>query len=113
MLDRPEITDETIAQHVRHAYGLDARAVQFLALGADADAAAFRVECADRVVFAKLRRGAGTAAVESLVALPAFLAEVGPTRVLAPLRTRDGRLATSVEGYGMVLYPFVEGRDGF
>ena len=119
MLDRPDVADEAIAQRVRDEYGLDVRAVEFLALGADAGAAAFRIECADRVVFAKLRRGIGNgtdpgAAAESLVALPAFLAEsAGPTRVLGPLRTGDGRLATSVVEFGLVLYPFIDGTDGF
>lgn len=113
MLERPDIADATIARHIRTEYALDVRAVEFLALGADPDAAAFRIACADRVGFAKLRRGTDAAAAGSAVALLGFLAGAGPTRVLAPLPTRTGRLATEVGGHGMVLFPFVEGANGF
>lgn len=88
-----------------------ARAV-FLPIGADVNAAAFRVTASDGAsYFLKLRRGAFCSAA---VAVPDFLHRVlGLDTVPAPIPTRRHELWASAEGFHWVLYPFIEGVDGF
>jgi spectinomycin phosphotransferase len=47
------------------------------------------------------------------VALPKFLGEQGIARIIAPLATRTGQLWASLDAFQVILYPFVEGRDGY
>jgi spectinomycin phosphotransferase len=45
--------------------------------------------------------------------LPKFLKDQGIAQVIAPVATRDHLLWASMENFNVMLYPFVEGRDGF
>jgi spectinomycin phosphotransferase len=47
------------------------------------------------------------------VAVPKFLNDQGIVQIIAPLATQTGQLWGSVDGFKMILYPFVEGHDGF
>ena len=75
MLKRPGIRDEQVAACLRDQYALKVDVVEFLPVGADRDAAAFRVVTASGLsYFAKLRRGHFD---EISIALPRFLANQG------------------------------------
>jgi spectinomycin phosphotransferase len=110
MLERPDLADDALAEHIRSLYRLDVHRIVFLALGADTSAAAYRVVSSQGDYFVKLRRGKVD---EAKVQLPRFLATAGPTCVLAPIPTGDGRLSTSLGDFTVILCPFIEGRDGF
>lgn len=110
MLTRPSLPDQAIAEHLRASHGLEVAAVAFLPLGADRGTAVFRVTAAGRDYFLKLRRGAFDE-VSALV--PAFLRARGADLVMAPLADRSGRLWSRAHGFAWMLYPFVEGRDGY
>lgn len=111
MLERPDISDERIAACLNHAYGLSVVRAAFLRLGADRDSAAFRIQAdGEQAYFLKLRRGAFD---EISVVLPKFLSEKGIAEVMTPLATRTGRLWTSLDGFRLILYPFVEGHNGY
>jgi spectinomycin phosphotransferase len=85
--------------------------IAFLPLGADVNTAVYRVVAEDATpYFLKLRRGVFD---EASVAIPHFLRSRGITQVIAPLETAAGQLRTRLEAYTMVLYPFVEGQDGY
>ena len=109
MLDKPDLADPRVVECVRAWWGLPAAGVGFLALGADKDAAVYRVEAGDRY-FLKLRRG-GVA--EPGLAVARFLADRGVREVIGAIPTRDGPLWAEVDGYAAVLYPFVEGGNAF
>ncbi|GAA3132353.1 phosphotransferase enzyme family protein [Streptomyces rectiviolaceus] len=114
MIGKPGVDSGDITRHVQAAYGLRVVDVAPLALGADADAATFRLSADDGAYFLKLRRGT---ADDTTTRLQSYLAEAGvgseAARVIAPLPDRDGRLSSPLDGYVAVLYPFVEGRSGF
>jgi spectinomycin phosphotransferase len=115
MHEKADVSDAALLRHLRDGhdgYDIDAAAIEFLALGADADSFSYRVSCAERTLFLKLRRGTGAAAA-ARVALAAWLAADERTCMLAPLPARDGRPSTTISGLTAVLYPFVAGRDGF
>lgn len=114
MIGKPSVDSEDITRHVQDAYGLHVVDVDLLALGADADAATYRLAAHDDTYFLKLRRGAAddaTARLQSVLAGAVF--EAGAARIVAPLPDRDGLLTTALDGYGAVLYPYLEGRSGF
>jgi len=111
MLTPPEISTDTISDFLRESYALHARRVSFLPIGADANAAVFRVDTDDDTpYFLKLKRGDFD---EIAVSIPAYLRAHGIPRVMAPLATATGRLWTSGHGFTWILYPYFEGDNGF
>jgi spectinomycin phosphotransferase len=111
MLEKPNIQDEEIIACLRDAYGLNAVEVAFLPLGADRNAAAYRVVADDETPhFLKLRSGLFD---EISVTLPRFLSDQGIAQIIAPRATQAGQLWPSVDGFKSILYPFVEGRNGY
>jgi spectinomycin phosphotransferase len=110
MLEEPNIQDEVIIACLRDEYGLLAAHVEFLPLGVDRNAAVYRVVADDVPYFLKLRRGDFD---EICVALPRFLSEEGMAHIMAPVTTETGRLWASLESFKAILYPLVEGRDGY
>jgi spectinomycin phosphotransferase len=111
MLEKPAIPDEKICDCMQAEFGLQARQIDFLPLGADLNTAAYRLLGRDgRHYFLKLRRGAFR---EISVTLPKFLGEQGITEVIVPLETRSGKLWAKLEATTVLLYPFVEGSNGY
>jgi spectinomycin phosphotransferase len=111
MLTPPDLSADAIAAHMRDAYGVDVVQVAFLPIGADADAAVYRLDSADGMAyFLKLRRARFD---EIAVAVPAFLHAHGVQAVMAPLATVDGALWTSGHGFTWILYPLFVGPNGF
>lgn len=111
MLEKPDLQDEKISACLRDDYGLNVVQVAFLPLGADINTAVYRVVADDDAsYFLKLRGGVFD---ETSVALPKFLSEQGMGQIIAPLTSQTGRLWASLEGFKVILYPFVEGRNGY
>ena len=112
MLERPEIRDDQMAACLQREYGLRVISqVAFLPLGADRNTAVFRVIAEDEMpYFLKLRSGVFD---ETSVALPRFLSDQGIAQIIAPLATRSGQLWADLGDLKVILYPFVEGRNGY
>ncbi|MGH2461066.1 MAG: phosphotransferase [Chloroflexota bacterium] len=111
MLTRPKISDRRIVARLGERFGLRIAQVAFLPIGADVRSAAFRVTTdAGRRYFLKLRRGAFD---EIAAAVPAFLRAQGIRRVIAPIATTTGQLWERVDGFTWLVYPYVEGSNGF
>ncbi|MCA9970979.1 MAG: aminoglycoside phosphotransferase family protein [Anaerolineales bacterium] len=123
MLEKPDIADETIITCLAHAYGLDVAELTFLPLGADVNTAVYRARTRRQTpYFVKLRRDFA----ETAVLIPKFLADRGLQPIIPPLPTRTGALWTtlphpkseiqnpkSLIPYCLIVYPFVNGRNGF
>ena len=85
--------------------------VAFLPLGADLNTAVYRAVADDETpYFVKLRRGVFD---ETAVALPKFLSDQGIVPIIAPMTTKSGQLWANLDAFKLILYPFVEGRDGY
>jgi len=111
MLEKPKLSDDSIAACLRDEYGLRAVQVSFLPLGADRNTSVYRVVSEDNdPYFLRLRRGSFG---EVSVYLPKFLREQGVGQVIAPLTTTTGHLWTTLDSLTVILYPFVEGRNGY
>jgi len=111
MLEKPDIQDQTLIAALWEAFGLAAAHIAFLPLGVDTNAAVYRVVADDETpYFLKLRGGVFD---EMSVALPKYLADQGVAQIISPLPAKTGQLWSSLGAFKLILYPFVEGRDGY
>ncbi|HMT20224.1 MAG TPA: aminoglycoside phosphotransferase family protein [Promineifilum sp.] len=110
MLEKPDLPDERILACLREQYGLSVGRVEFLPIGADSDTAVYRAETVDATPwFVKLRREFDPSAA----LLPKTLSDRGIVAVIAPLMTRNGALWADIAPFTLILYPFIEGRNGY
>ncbi|GAB4517804.1 MAG: aminoglycoside O-phosphotransferase APH(9)-Ia [Anaerolineae bacterium] len=111
MIDKPAIPDADVIQLLHEHYALSTAALTFLPLGADPNAAVYRVDAVDNNrYFLKLKRGHLNPVT---VEIPYFLREQGIQPVVGPRMTVTGQLFTSFQDYNAILYPFIEGQDGY
>lgn len=106
-----DLQAERIATCMRDEYGLRAVQVTFLPLGADRNTTVYRVMADDGApYFLKLRSGIFD---ETSVALPRFLSDQGVAQIIAPLTNKTGQPWARLNAFTVILYPFVDGRDGY
>ena len=111
MLEKPDLQDQLIISRLQDDYGLQVAQVTFLPLGADVNTAVYRLVTGEgKAYFLKLRKGDFD---EITVALPQFLMGQGFQSIIAPLETRAGQRWASLEPFKMILYPFIEGNNGY
>jgi spectinomycin phosphotransferase len=110
MLEKLPIADELIISRLQEEYGLQVSALTFLPLGADMGTAVYRVITNDETVyFLKLRKGFD----EISVSVPLFLKTQGIKEIIAPFETKSKHGWVDFGEYKMILYPFIEGKNGF
>jgi spectinomycin phosphotransferase len=110
MLEKPDIQDELIISRLQDEYSLRVAKLTFLPLGADLGTAVYRVVSDDGTVyFLKLRKGFE----EIVVTVPLFLKLQGIKEILAPFETKSNQGWADFDEYKMILYPFIEGKNGF
>src|SRR5512145_2281286 len=106
MIEKPDIRDETIVSALRE-HSIPVVGVEFLPVGNDASAWAYRVDTENRnTYFLKIRKEIQS---QAAFLVPRFLQDHGIEQVLAPLPTKDNELWISMEDFILILYPFVNG----
>jgi len=109
VLSRPDIDDDTVATVLRR-FGLRADRVDFLPIGNDAAAWAYRARTSTgESWFVKLRAGQVNLGAH---AVPRYLNDHGIRHPVAPVPALDGSLHVPVGRYSLALYPFVCGPSG-
>lgn len=112
MREDPGLDFGRISTSLDTHYGLRVVSVTFLPLGYDPNAAAYQVVSRDGAAyFLKIR---SDPVHEAGLLVPRALIDLGVKNVLAPIRTRSSALWSPLDGhagYGIVLYPFVEGEN--
>src|SRR6266699_3667050 len=104
------LSNATLRASLSARYGLAVADCTLLPLGQDSSAWVYRVETADGVpYFLKVRRCVTNP--PSLL-VPRYLHDQGIAQVVAPLPTTTQTLWAEVEGYALILYPFVAGPTG-
>lgn len=107
MRTAPDIDTSAIKEGLGVHYGLAATDIEYLPIGYDLTAWAFKVELSDGTSrFLKLRSGEVNRAG---LLVPSALLEAGISQVLAPIRTLSGELTAPLQAYTLVLYPFLGG----
>lgn len=110
MLEKPNIPEALIISRLQEEYDLRVAELTFLPLGADMGTAVYRVVADDGTAyFLKLRKGFD----EIIVTVPLFLKSQGIQEIIAPLETKSKQGWADFGEYKMILYPFIEGKDGF
>jgi len=110
MLTKPDIADELIISRLQDEYGLHVATLTFLPIGADLRTAVYRVLAEDGTAyFMKLRRKFK----DVIVRVPLFLKESGVQEIIIPYETKSGQHWADFGEYKIILYPFIEGKDGF
>lgn len=110
MLTKPNIADELIISRLQDEYNLHISTLTFLPLGADMNTAVYRIVTEDDTAyFLKLRKGFN----EITVTVPRFLKSQGIQEILSPFDTKFNQGWADFSEYKTILYPFIEGQDGF
>ena len=110
MLEKPDIPDELIVSQLQRHYELRVAQLTFLPLGADMGTAVYRVLGMDGTLyFLKLRKGFD----EIVVTVPLFLKSRGLKEIISPFETKSKQAWADFGEFTMILYPFIEGKNGF
>jgi spectinomycin phosphotransferase len=105
-----DLAEESLELPLRFEYGLDLIRLEFLPVGHDAYAWAYRVQTTrEATYFLKVRRGHVN---EPGLFIPHYLQSIGIDAVIAPLPARSGRLWAGMGPFSLVLYPFMAGESG-
>jgi spectinomycin phosphotransferase len=109
MLTKPDIADELIISRLQDEYGIPADKLNFRPSG-DLNTVAYHVLTDNEATyFLKLRKGFD----EIAVSVPLFLKSQGIEAVIIPCETKAEQHWVDFGDYKIILYPFVEGKDGF
>jgi spectinomycin phosphotransferase len=110
MIEKPNIRDEKIITALNQNYLIRAIHLEFLPIGNDASAFAYRVETKNQIsYFLKIKRGLSNLAG---LFVPRFLKDSGTEQVIAPLSTKTQELWANVDEFAFILYPFITGNEG-
>jgi spectinomycin phosphotransferase len=105
--ERPPVSDRSLAAALAAGWGVAPASVEFLPVGDDARAWSFRVVAGDGTRwFLKVRRGPVDPAT---VLVPMFLRDHGLAQVVAAVPAVDGDPWRQLDGFTVLLYPWVEG----
>jgi spectinomycin phosphotransferase len=111
MLEQPNLQDEKIIACLQDEFSLPVSKFDFLPLGADQNTAVYRAVTENGTsYFVKLRMGNFE---ETALTLPKFLCEQNIPNIIPPFVTKTDRLWANLETFKIILYPFIEGRNGF
>jgi spectinomycin phosphotransferase len=108
VIEKPNISDERIIAALQENFSIPATGIEFLPLGLDSSAWAYRVEAENTVYFLKLRKEIPSPAG---ILIPRFLREQGIQQVMAPLATKFGEAWAIADGFFFILYPFIVGNE--
>jgi len=109
MIEKPDINDEKIICALHENYSISVNGIEFLPVGNDSSAWAYRVGAKDKnSYFLKLKKG-----ILNLAGLfvPRYLKDNGIEQVIAPLSTKTQKLWANVDEFAFILYPFITGNE--
>lgn len=109
MLEKPALPDEAILACLQASFGVRADSLEFLPIGNDATAWAYRARAAGADYFVKVKSGK---LKEAALTIPRYLHDQGLCQVVAPLLSQSGMLHHPLESFSLILYPYIAGQTG-
>jgi len=101
MIEKPNITDEKIIVSLSENYSIQVHDIEFLPIGNDPSAFAYRVEAKDgEWYFLKLKKDLSNPAG---LFVPRFLKDNGIEQVIAPLPTTSQELWVNADEFALIL----------
>ncbi len=107
---KPDLADDIIAAQLEIHYKIAPRSLEFLPIGNDARAWAYRVASERGDYFLKLRQGPLNLAS---LAVPRYLQSNGIPNAVAPILNNSGQLFSPCAGFALILFPFIEGESAW
>jgi len=95
-----------IQQILTSEYGLTVSELEKLPLGADTNASVYKAEG----YFIKVKKGHDH---DISLEVAELLQQARFAHVIAPIKTKKGQPSISVDGYTLIVYPFIKGQDAF
>jgi spectinomycin phosphotransferase len=109
MIEKPDIENERITTALHENYSIQVSDIEFLPIGNDSSAFSYRVEAENKSsYFLKIRKEISNRAG---LLVPRFLKDNGIEQVIAPLPTQTQELSIEVDGFALILYPFITGDE--
>jgi spectinomycin phosphotransferase len=100
-----------IKNSLANYYGIFVTAMARLFVGADINASIYKVEASDqKTYFVKLRQGHVS---DVNIAIQKLLQTVGIEQIIPPVKTIEGKYLQYAGDFTLLIYPFIEGQDGF
>lgn len=110
MLEKPKIPEELIISRLQEEYNFQVVQLTFLPIGADSRTAVYRVITEEAIAyFLKLRKNFD----EVIVHVPLSLKANGVEAIIVPLETKSKQHWADFGEYTIILYPFIDGKNGF
>lgn len=111
MIEKQSISADLIINCLNINYGIEVASLSFLPLGADINASVYKVHSGDQIsYFVKIKRDRHH---DVSVVIAELLQKEGIQQIIPPIKTIDGRLTQHLEDFTVIVYPFVEGQNGF
>jgi spectinomycin phosphotransferase len=111
MIEKPSLSNQRIIDCLNSNYGIKVATLTFLPLGADINASVYKAVANDQSsYFVKLKRGHYHDISTIIISL---LYDVGIQHVILPVKTNYGQSTQRIDDFTLIVFPFVEGQDGF
>jgi spectinomycin phosphotransferase len=111
MLEKHALPDPILIQCLNTHYGIAVSTLTFLPIGADGNASIYQAQTFDQTsYFIKLKTGHHH---EIGVQIVELLEQAGIQQIIPPIKTIHGTSTQPMGDFTLIVYPFVEGQDGF
>lgn len=111
MIEKQSLSSQCIIDCLNINYGIAVSKLIVLALGADMNASVYKAETSDgRSYFVKFKSGD---CYDINVAILTLLQASGIQQILPPIKATDGKLTQHINDFTLIVYPFVDGQNGF
>lgn len=111
MLEKPCLADQLIIDGLKIAYGIEVATLKFLPLGAEMNSWVYRAEAQDQAAyFLKLKYKFN---YEISIEIAELLYDADIKQIISPIKTIQGLSSQHFGDFTLIVYPFVEGQNGF
>lgn len=111
MLEKHPLSDPIIISCLNTHYGFEVASLTFLPLGADMNASVYKVQTLNqKSYFIKLKHGHHH---DTSVEIVELLQSAGIRQIIPPVKTIHGRTTQRIDDFTLIVYPFIDGQDGF
>ena len=111
MLEKHPLSDHILIRCLKTIYGIEVATLTFLPVGADINASVYKVQALNqKSYFIKLKKGHHHDISVEIVEL---LQSAGIQQIIPPIKTIQGKSTQPIDDFTLIVYPFVDGQDGF
>lgn len=111
MIEKKFLSEQRIIDCLKSDFGITVDTLTFLPLGADMDASVYKTQTHEKSsYFVKLKRNHH---YDINVTIQVLLHDAGIQEIISPITTKHGQPAQHIDDFILIVYPFIEGIDGF